>query len=144
MIRVIINQEPIDAERMGLMIQSAANQPETGAQNIFIGQVRADHINETSVSAIEYTVNEEMAMDVLHDILEEAKSKYHTDKIIVLHRMGIVKVNEICLFVLTATGHREDAYDANRYIVERIKREVPIWGKEIFENTMHQWKTNRV
>ena len=60
----------------------------------------------------------------------------------IYHSLGRVETGEICLFVFTSSRHRKDAIDACTYIVERIKREVPIWGKEIFEDESYVWKEN--
>jgi hypothetical protein len=56
--------------------------------------------------------------------------------------LGEVKVGEICLFVFTSSKHRKAAIDACEELVERIKKEVPVWGKEILENEKAVWKEN--
>ena len=60
----------------------------------------------------------------------------------IYHSKGIVKAGEICLFVFTSSKHRNMAMDACRFLVEEIKANVPIFGKEIFEDESHQWKVN--
>jgi molybdopterin synthase catalytic subunit len=60
----------------------------------------------------------------------------------IYHSLGIVKKGEISLFVFTSSKHRKAAIESCSYLVERIKKEVPIWGKELFEDTDYQWKTN--
>jgi molybdopterin synthase catalytic subunit len=54
-----------------------------------------------------------------------------------------VVAGEICLFVFTSGAHRKEAIDACEETVERLKAELPIWGKELFEDETHQWKVNK-
>jgi len=61
----------------------------------------------------------------------------------VYHSLGKVVAGEICLFVFTSGAHRNEAIDACEETVERLKAELPIWGKEIFEDETHQWKVNK-
>ncbi len=113
-----------------------------GAHDIFLGQVRADKINDKTVAAIEYTSYHETAEQEFHNIREEAFRKYDLTCMHIYHSLGKVKAGEICLFVFVSSKHRNDAFTACREIVEKIKSNVPIWGKEIFEDHSHQWKTN--
>jgi len=114
----------------------------SGAWNIFIGQVRADQINERTVGAIEYTCYEEMAEQSMVTIIDECSREISIDFVHILHSKGAVKAGEICLFVAVACGHRKESFRACELIVERLKKETPIWGKEIFEDKSHQWKVN--
>jgi molybdopterin synthase catalytic subunit len=58
------------------------------------------------------------------------------------HSLGVVKAGEISLFVFTSSVHRRAAIDACNEVVERIKHELPVWGKEIFKDETYQWKVN--
>jgi molybdopterin synthase catalytic subunit len=84
-----------------------------------------------------------MANTVFHTIREEAFSKYDLTCMHIYHSLGQVKAGEISLFVFTSSIHRKDAIDACEEIVERIKKEAPVWGKEIFEDETYVWKENR-
>ncbi|MFY7840022.1 MAG: molybdenum cofactor biosynthesis protein MoaE [Lacibacter sp.] len=114
-----------------------------GGHSIFLGQVRADVIDEKKIAAIEYTTYEELALEKMHIIREETFAKYELTCMHVHHSLGIVAAGEICLFVFTSSAHRRAAIDACNEIVERIKTELPIWGKELFEDETHQWKVNQ-
>ncbi len=113
-----------------------------GAHHIFLGQVRQDEISGKLVQAIEYTAYEEMALKKMHAIREEIFSKYALTCMHVHHSLGMVTAGEICFFVFTSSPHRKVAMDACGELVERIKAELPIWGREIFEDETHQWKVN--
>lgn len=113
-----------------------------GAHSIFLGQIREDIIDNRVVKAIEYTAYEEMAMEKMHDIREDIFSRYELTCMHVYHSLGTVNAGEICLFVFTSSKHRKMAMDACDELVERIKSELQVWGKEIFNDETHQWKVN--
>jgi molybdopterin synthase catalytic subunit len=113
-----------------------------GAHTIFLGQVRKDLINGNEVQAIDYSSFEEMAEEKFHELREDAFNKYSLTCMHIHHSIGRVNAGEICLFVFVSSVHRKDAIAACEEIVERIKKEVPVWGKEIFEDETFQWKIN--
>jgi molybdopterin synthase catalytic subunit len=128
---------------IGESIQKHSAKTEIGGHSIFLGQVRADSINLRKIIAIEYTAYEEMALEQMHKIREEIFEKYALTCMHVYHSLGTVKSGEICLFVFTSAPHRKMAIDACSETVERIKAELPIWGKELFEDETYQWKVNQ-
>ena len=113
-----------------------------GGHSIFLGQVRADVIDGRSVSAIEYTTYNQMALEKMDQIREEIFSKYSVTCMHVYHSLGKIAAGQVCLFVFTSSKHRKVAIDACEETVERIKAELPVWGKEIFEDETYQWKEN--
>ena len=114
-----------------------------GAHNIFLGQVRADEVDGNVVKAIEYTCYEEMANEKLNEIREKAFEKYNLTCMHIYHSLGLVNAGEICIFVFVSSPRRKEVYAATEDIVNMVKSEVPIFGKEIFENEEHQWKVNK-
>ena len=127
---------------IGESIEKYSTKKDIGAHSIFLGQVRNDAINNKEVKAIEYTAYVEMAEEKFHEIREAAFGKYSLVCLHIYHSLGIVYAGEISLFVLTSSSHRKDAIKACEEIVERIKNETPVWGKEIFDDESHQWKIN--
>jgi len=113
-----------------------------GAHDIFLGQVRADILDGAEVKAIECTAYEEMANQKFHEIREAAFAKYRLSCMHIHHSLGVVPAGAICLFVFVSAPHRKDIFGALSHIVEEIKKEVPIFGKEIFEDSSYQWKVN--
>ncbi|RBN49247.1 molybdenum cofactor biosynthesis protein MoaE [Flavobacterium psychrolimnae] len=124
-------------------IAKHSSKKDIGAHSIFLGQIRQDVIDGATVQAIEYTAYETMALDKMHEIREAVFSKYDLTCMHVYHSLGVVNAGEICLFVFTSSKHRTVAMEACNEIVERIKAELPIWGKEIFNDESYQWKVNR-
>ncbi len=123
-------------------IAKHATKTDIGGHSIFLGQVRADQIAGKAIAAIEYTSNQEMVLEKMHAIREDIFQKYPLTCMHVYHSLGTVKAGEICLFVFTSAKHRKAAIDACSECVERIKAELPIWGKELFDNDGYQWKVN--
>ncbi len=124
-------------------IAKHSSKKDIGAHSIFLGQIRQDVIDGDTVQAIEYTAYETMALDKMHEIREAVFSKYDLTCMHVYHSLGVVNAGEICLFVFTSSKHRAVAIEGCNEIVERVKAELPIWGKEIFNDESHQWKVNR-
>jgi len=142
-IRNIFVQGAIAPSFVAESIQKHSTKTDIGAHSIFMGQVRADVLNEQKVVAIEYTTYEEMALEKMHSIREDIFSKYALTCMHIHHSLGRVEAGDICLFVFTSSAHRKAAIAACEEVVERIKQELPVWGREIFENETHQWKENK-
>ena len=104
-----------------------------GGHSIFLGQVRADVIDGKTVSAIEFTAYEAMANEKAAEIREEIIVKYGLSCAHIYHSLGEIKSGELCFFVFTSAPHRKAAIQACDEMVDRIKKEVPIFGKELFE-----------
>jgi len=134
---------PIASVFIGDSIQQHHTKTGIGAHSIFLGQVRADMIDDKQVTAIEYTTYEEMALEKMHEIRESVFSKYTLTCMHVYHSLGKVAAGEISLFVFTSAAHRRAAIEACEETVERIKSELPVWGKELFDNESYQWKENK-
>jgi molybdopterin synthase catalytic subunit len=139
----IFVQGPITASFIADSIQKHSTKTDIGAHSIFLGQVRNDVIDGKTVSAIDYTTYEEMALEQMHVIREAIFEKYSLTCMHIYHSIGTVKAGEISLFVFTSSKHRKAAIDACEEVVERIKKELPVWGKEMFEDASFQWKENR-
>ncbi len=139
----IFVQGAITASFIADSIQKHSTKTDIGAHSIFLGQVRNDVINEKKVAAIEYTAYEEMALEKMHEIREAIFEKYRLTCMHVYHSLGKVAAGEISLFVFTSSVHRKAAIDGCEETVERIKHELPVWGKELFEDETYQWKENK-
>lgn len=141
-IKNVFREGPISSEFIGNSIYKHQTKTSIGAHNIFLGQVRADNIDGKTVAAIEYTAYKDMANQKFHDIRETAFEKFNLTCIHIYHSLGTVKAGEICLFVFVSSPRRKVVFEALEFIVEAIKTDVPVFGKEIFEDNTHQWKVN--
>ena len=140
----IFVQGAISSSFIADSIQKHSTKTTIGAHSIFLGQVRSDIIDDRKVAAIDYTTYEEMALEKMHGIREGIFAKYPLTCMHIYHSLGTVASGEMCLFVFTSAVHRKEAIDACEEVVELIKKELPIWGKEVFEDDTHQWKINNV
>ncbi len=113
-----------------------------GAHNIFLGQVRADVHDGNAVTAIEYTAYEEMADEAMAAIRERAFAQFDLVCMHIYHSLGMVKAGETCLFVFVSATKREQVYKATEAIVDWIKTEVPVFGRELYGNNDFSWKKN--
>lgn len=138
----VFKEGAISSEFIGNSIYKHQTKTSIGAHNIFLGQVRADEINGKTVTAIEYTAYKDMANQKFHEIREEAFQKFNLTCMHIYHSLGKVNVGEICLFVFVSSPRRKVVFEALEFIVEAIKADVPVFGKETFEDHSHQWKVN--
>ncbi|UCH57948.1 MAG: molybdenum cofactor biosynthesis protein MoaE [Candidatus Bathyarchaeota archaeon] len=101
-----------------------------GAMVTFVGMVR-DESQGRAVERMEIQVYEEMALKQLKEIREEAIEKYGVKDITIIHRYGSLNVSDNIMMIAVGGGHRQETFDACRYVLETIKEKVPIWKKEI-------------
>ena len=100
-------------------------------------------MGQGQVQAIEYSCYEDMALEKMHEIRESIFSKYELTCMHVYHSLGRVEAGEISLFVFTSSAHRKNAIRACEELVETIKAELPVWGKELIDDQTSQWKENK-
>lgn len=118
-----------------------AHHPKAGAVVLFSGETRdASHGKE--VCYLEYEAQESIAEKMIEDILHQAKERWKLYVAIAVHRTGKVAVSETAVVVITASAHRSEAYAANRFIIDKIKHEVPIWKCEYFADGSKEWGGN--
>jgi len=129
-----IVRDEIDLEEM----RRRAQDPQAGAVLIFCGDVR-NHSQKQEVSFLEYEAHERMALKQITKIIEQAQKKWEMHKVEVIHRLGKLKVTDCSIAISVSTSHRNDAYEASRYIIDTIKHSVPIWKKEHFVNVESNW-----
>ncbi len=140
--KTVFIEGAITSEFIGNSIAKHQTKTSIGAHDIFLGQVRADTIDEKVVQAIEYSAHTEMAEAKFHEIREATFDKFDLTCMHIYHSLGRVKTGEICLFVFVSAPHRKEVFEAIEFLVESIKKEVPVFGKEIFEDETHVWKVN--
>lgn len=132
-----ITADPLDLPALF----ASAHDPKAGAVVFFSGEVR-NHNHGRAVSYLEYEAHVPLAKKVIAEILEEAKKKWKLHHAVCVHRIGKVEICESAVAVITSSSHREEAYAANRYIIDRVKHEAPIWKKEVFEDGSYAWGNN--
>jgi molybdopterin synthase catalytic subunit len=118
-----------------------AHHPNAGAVVLFSGEVRIGNMGKT-VDYLFYEAYSSLASKMIDEILLTAKEKWTLEFAIAQHRVGKLQVGESAVVVITSAKHRSEAYAANRYIIDRIKHEVPIWKCEYFTDGTKEWGGN--
>jgi MoaE-MoaD fusion protein len=117
-----------------------------GAVTSFEGLVRRDSIAQDStigsghsdpVTALAFDAYRPMAIAALRALAAAARRRWPIQSIVMLHRLGTVPAGEVCVVVAVATGHREEAFAACKYLIDTLKASVPIWKKEMTASGSH-------
>lgn len=128
---------PIDVE--ALRRETAS--PGCGGTCVFLGTVREGAAERAAggVVAIEYAAYDAMAERELAAIRDEAHARWPGSRVAVRHRVGSVPVGEASIAIAAAAPHRAQAFEACRYVIEEVKRRLPIWKKEVRADGTGQW-----
>jgi molybdopterin synthase catalytic subunit len=134
-----IGREPLDPEEMAatLAVQGgsgvvAHDSGRDGAVVVFLGLVR-NHNAGRSVRYLEYEAYEPLAVKAFERIAAEIQGRWPGVGLALHHRIGRLEISEASIAIVTRSAHRADAYNANRYAIERVKQIAPIWKREYFD-----------
>lgn len=111
---------------------------EDGAVALFLGVVR-DHNDGSAVTGLTYDAYDEMATRVLDEIATEAAGRLGTDRIAVVHRVGELAIGDVSVAIAASSPHRAESFDATRYVIEEIKKRLPVWKKEHYVASESRW-----
>ena len=122
---ILITREDFSADEVICKLKN----DEMGAIATFVGVVRGESKGR-KVDHIEVHAYEEMALQQLKAIKKRTIEKFGVKSVTVIHRIGILNVSDNILLIAVVASHRREAFDACRFILEEIKKRVPIWKKE--------------
>jgi molybdopterin synthase catalytic subunit len=125
---------PIDAS--ALIREVAAD--DRGSIVLFLGTVRNSNEGR-AVSGIDYSAYDAMAVAEMNRILAEATTQFEGVTIALEHRVGTLNIGDVSVAIACAHPHRAAALDANRYVIEELKRRVPIWKREHYLDGTSEW-----
>ncbi|MFN2571009.1 MAG: molybdenum cofactor biosynthesis protein MoaE [Gemmatimonadales bacterium] len=108
---------------------------ERGGTCVFLGTVR----NDDDVTAIEYSAYDEMASVEIDRMLAEAAERWPEARVALRHRVGMVPVGEASIAIAAAAPHRDVAFTACRYVIEEVKKRLPVWKKELHRSGTATW-----
>ena len=111
----------------------AVETPAAGAINVFLGVVRDNNLGR-DVGYLEYDAYPEMAERVMRELAEAACERFGLENCAVLHRTGRLEIGETSLVVAVASGHRAESFEAGHWLVNEIKKKVPVWKKEVWQD----------
>jgi molybdopterin synthase catalytic subunit len=126
-----LTRTPISLESL---VRTVAG-PDCGGTCTFLGTVRGDG----GVTGIEYSAYDEMVTTEFDRILGEARERWHDARIAVQHRIGLIPVGEASIAIVAAATHRDAAFAACRFIIEEVKKRLPIWKKELRADGAAEW-----
>lgn len=124
---VALTRERIDAEK----VVAAAKQGEDGAVVVFDGIVR-NHTRGRKTLYLDYEAYEAMALKQMAELAEQACEKFGVRQVTLVHRLGRLEIGETSVLIVVASAHRGAAFDACRWVIDTLKKTVPIWKKEFF------------
>ena len=107
--------------------------PEDGAVVVFEGIVR-NHTRNRRTLYLDYEAYEEMALKQMHALARKALAQFSVRDVWLEHRLGRLQVGETSVLIVVASAHRAAAFDASRWLIDTLKKTVPIWKKEYFED----------
>ena len=122
-----LTREVIDADAL----VRAAKAGEDGAVVVFDGIVR-NHSRGRQTLHLDYEAYEEMALKQMMQLAEEARAKFGVRHVTIVHRLGRLEIGETSVLIVVASAHRAQAYEASRWLIDTLKKTVPIWKKETF------------
>jgi len=112
---------------------AAVESPAAGAINVFLGVVRNNNLGRT-VRFLEYDAYPAMAEKVMRDIAIEAQARFELEDCAVLHRTGRLEIGETSLLIAVSCGHRAASFEGGHWLVNEIKKRVPVWKKEVWDD----------
>jgi MoaE-MoaD fusion protein len=126
---VALTRERIDAEKL----VAAIKRGEDGAVVVFDGIVRNNSRGRRTLY-LDYEAYEEMALKQMERLVAEAREKFGVRAVTLVHRLGRLEVGETSVLIVVASAHRGAAFEACRWIIDTLKKTVPVWKKETFED----------
>ena len=129
-----ITRDPILADE----VTAKVLHPDHGATLAFVGTTR-EFTHGKRTTMLEYEAYEPMALKTMRQIGDELSARWPGTRLAITHRLGTVPVGETSVIIAVSSPHRDSAYEASRYAIERLKQIVPIWKKEIWEDGS-EWK----
>lgn len=132
--RVALVQAPIDVTSL----LDEVRDPASGATTLFLGTVR-DVNDGRTVEGIDYSAYEGMARRELETIAREAVERFGTEHIVIVHRIGYLALTDVSIAIVVSHARRSPAMDAARYVIEEVKKRVPIWKREHYVDGTREW-----
>ena len=140
----LLTDGPLPGERISQVLTRVSADPRIGGVSSFAGLVRGDENDAGRVTAIEFTAHRGIAERSMNELIERMAGRYDSPVLHIYaeHALGRVSVGEIPVIIVVGSSHRAEAFGLCSDLLETLKAEVPIWGKELTDTGKHQWKVN--
>ncbi len=129
-----ITTEQIDVQAVLESVRNA----DAGGIDVFVGTTR-NHSKGRGVVGLEYEAYVPMALKCLEDIAQEARKRWNLCNVSIVHRIGKVGIGEASVVIAVSSAHRDEAFRACRFLIDRLKEVVPIWKREFFADGTVEW-----
>lgn len=126
---IAITEAEIEADTLAAQVLK----PSDGALVTFAGVVR-DHSGERRTRYLEYEAYAEMAEAVMTELASQAMARWPLGDVAIVHRTGRIEIGETSVLISVASSHRGEAFEATRFLIDRLKEVVPIWKKEVSDD----------
>jgi molybdopterin synthase catalytic subunit len=131
---VELTPKPIDSARL----LAAVGSPQAGAVVLFLGTVR-EFTGERQTAALNYECYPEMALRTMHDLEDQARARWPLAACAIVHRLGRLDLGDASVAVAVSSAHRQAAFEAGRWLIDELKRVVPIWKQEHWVDGTSEW-----
>jgi molybdopterin synthase catalytic subunit/molybdopterin converting factor small subunit len=132
--RIFLSLEALDP----FALEAAMADPACGAWTSFVGRVRCEH-GGRAVLHLDYEAYEPVALKALAQLATEARQRWALGPLVLAHRLGRLHIGEAAVLVAVASGHRDAAFEACRFLIEGIKAGVPVWKHEFYADGTEAW-----
>ena len=122
-----------EGELLSAEAVEAVASPAAGAINVFLGVVRDNNLGR-QVDHLVYEAYPSMAEKVMREIGQQAIDRFGLIDVAILHRTGRLEIGETSLLIAVSCGHRAESFDGGHWLVNEIKKKVPVWKKEVWED----------
>jgi molybdopterin synthase catalytic subunit len=129
-----LTHDPIDCASLTESVRSNA----AGAVVVFLGTVR-EMTNGRQTVALDYEAFPEMARAKCEELVAEARNRWPIVEVAIVHRLGRLELGDASVAIAVSTPHRQEAFEAGKYLIDRLKEIVPIWKKENWADGTTEW-----
>jgi len=136
---ILITDQPIDYA----MVTERVRSNDCGAVVLFMGTVREMTAGRQTV-ALDYEAYPEMAQQMLEQLIAEARVEWPVHAVAIEHRVGHLSLGEISVAIAVSSPHRAQAFEAGRFLIDRLKEIVPIWKKENWSDGTSEWEHKEI
>jgi len=136
---ILITDQPIDYTKVTERVRSN----DCGAVVLFLGTVREMTAGRQTV-ALDYEAYPEMAQQMLKQLITEARAEWPVHAVAIEHRVGHLALGEISVAIAVSSPHRAQAFEAGRFLIDRLKEIVPIWKKENWSDGTSEWEHKEI
>ncbi len=133
-VRIALIREPIATD---LLLESVTV-PDAGAVVLFLGTTR-DQTRGRATESLDYEAYDEMALKQLERLAEDARGKWELSRVAIVHRLGHLVPTDASVAIAVSSPHRDAAFEAGRWLIDELKRVVPIWKRENWADGACEW-----